>query len=423
MFQHPPIRRLFAALVIFGAAWSSQALSQTTVLNMPSWQTAEPGTSDWWKALIAEFEAQNPGVTIDFANEPFASYNQKMVTRFAGGNPPDIFHLPAANFQIYAQEGWLEPLDERIQASNSPLATDWTPIQSTCEYEGSTYCAIVLGYGYVLGWNQAQFEAVGLSTPPTNSDELMAMAKQLTVDLDGDGTIDQYGFAFPTVTHPGVESVATSLIFEYAPDAHWVDQDGQLNRDAIGYAWTRMKQMVDDGSVPTGLDNNGKRQFFMEGKAAMMLEGPWIQGYINSAAPDVQPGLRVAQVPFGGIAYGGASNVLAIPADISPERKELAWKFIELFSSPEWQAKYATVAGQPPARMGVLEDSFLNENENMKNFVMAASAARDYTPPGLAANYTEFRDLAVEATLEVTVQGKDMNAVMDKLQRDVDSLR
>lgn len=421
--QHRRIRLTLTALLAAAALFTSAALAQNIVLDMPSWQATEPGTSDWFKELIAEFEAQNPGVTINFSHEPFAGYNDKMVTRFAAGNPPDILHLPAANFMIYAQEGWLEPLDERLAASNSPVLDQWTPVQAGCQFEGQTLCVIVLGYGYVLGWNEAQFAEAGLSGPPTTSAELIEYAKALTVDRDGDGTIDQYGFVFPTVTHSGVETTATSFLFEADPDGHWVDADGNLNRDAAKAAWAVMKQLVDDGSVPLGIDNNGKRQFFVEGRASMMLEGPWIQGNINSAAPEIQAGLRVAPTPTSGQVYGGASNVLAVPAGLDPERAELAWKFIELFTSEEWQAKYATVAGQPPARAGVLNEEIFAANENMRQFVFAADNARDYIPPGLEENYTRFRDLVIEATLAVVVQGQDPDAALDQLQGEVNRLR
>src|SRR5690606_33688986 len=180
--NHRTVRRTLVALLAAAALWSSAAVAQDIVLDMPSWQATEPGTSDWFKELIAAFEAQNPGVTINFSHEPFAVYNDKMVTRFAAGNPPDILHLPAANFMIYAQEGWLEPLDERLAASNSPVLTEWTPVQAGCQYQGETLCVIVLGYGYVLGWNEAQFAEAGLSGPPTSSAELIDYAKQLTVD-------------------------------------------------------------------------------------------------------------------------------------------------------------------------------------------------------------------------------------------------
>ena len=416
-------RHFVLALLLLVPAWIGTASAQTIVLDMPSWQATEPGTSDWWKALIADFEARNPGVRIEFTHEPFSGYNQKMVTRFAAGNPPDIFHMPAANFMVYAQEGWLAPLDERLAASGSPVLDQWTPVQSTCEYQGETLCVVVLGYGYVLGWNQTAFERAGLSGPPTTSDELIEMARVLTVDLSGDGNIDQYGFVFPTVTHPGVETTVTEFIFEYAPDAHWVDADGNLQRDAIKYAWTQMRRLIDDGSVPLGLDNNGKRQFWVEGRAAMMLEGPWIQGNINAASDEIRPGLQVALTPFSGTVYGGASNVLAIPADLPPERQELAWEFIQLFTSNEWQSAYATVGGQPPARDGVLSEDFLAANPNLRQFVSAASVARDYLPPAYVDQYTRFRDLVVEATLAAVVQGQDYDRVLDQLAADLRRLR
>lgn len=420
--KHKQLKRILCSLAA-AAALSGAALAQTIVLDMPSWQATEPGTSDWFNALIAEFEAQNPGVTIEFTHDPFAGYNDRMITRFAAGNTPDILHLPAANFMIYAQEGWLEPLDEYLAASGSPVLDEWTPVQAGCEYEGQTLCVIVLGYGYVLGWNQSAFEEVGLSGPPTTGAELIEYSRLLTIDRDGDGTIDQYGFAFPTVTHTGVETSVTPFLFEADPEGHWLDDEGQLNRDAIKEAWAVLRQIVADGSAPLGIDNNGKRQFFVEGRAAMMLEGPWIQGNIDSAAPEIGAGLRVASTPTSGTVYGGASNVLAIPAGLSPERRELAWKFIELFTSQEWQANYALIAGQPPARAGVLSDDILASNENMAQYVQAADAAIDYIPPGMESEYTRFRDLVVEASLAVIVQGQDPDSVLDQLQGQIDRLR
>ena len=261
------------------------------------------------------------------------------------------------------------------------------------------------------------------SAPASSALVRIEVARALTVDTTGDGAVDQYGFVFPTVTHAGVETTATSFLFEYDPDGHWVNEAGELNRDAITFAWTQMRRLIADGSVPLGLDNNAKRQFWVEGRAAMMLEGPWIQGNINSAADGVREGLQVAATPFAGTVYGGASNVLAVPADIDPDRQELAWKFIELFTSEEWQSKYASVAGQPPARAGVLDDAFLAANANMQRFVAEANAAKSFIPPGMEENFTRFRDLVVEATLAAVVQEQDIDAVLNQLERDIARLR
>src|ERR1043165_1443068 len=94
---HRPLRNFAAALAIAGSFTTMPALAQTT-LDFPSWQAEEPGVSGWWKALIAEFEQQNPGVKVNFYSIPFPNYVQQMTVRFAGNNPPDIVPLPTRNF-------------------------------------------------------------------------------------------------------------------------------------------------------------------------------------------------------------------------------------------------------------------------------------------------------------------------------------
>ena len=52
----------------------------------------------------------------------------------------------------------------------------------------------------------------------------------------------------------------------------------------------------------------------------------------------------------------------------------------------------------------------------------AADNARDYVPPGLEEEYTRFRDLVVESTLAVVVQGQDPDAVLDDMQAEIDRM-
>jgi len=59
----------------------------------------------------------------------------------------------------------------------------------------------------------------------------------------------------------------------------------------------------------------------------------------------------------------------------------------------------------------------------MQQFVSEANAAKDFIPPGMAANYTRFRDLVVEATLAAVVQEQDIDSVLNQLARDIARLR
>lgn len=394
------------------------AMAQEIVLDFPSWQVTEPGTSDWYRALIEQFERENPGVKINFNHIPFTNYVRTMITRFAAGEVPDIFHVPAADLMAFAREGWLENLDPYL-ATTDVLET-WSPLQEGLQYEGNNVAVLVLGYGFVLGYNQKMLDEAGVAVP-TTVEELLEVAKAVTKDVDGDGLIDQYGMSFPTVKHAGLYNEATKHILNAG--GHWTNENGELNRPAIIAGLTTLKAMLDSGAVPMGLDNNGKRQFWIEGKAAMMTEGPWIEGYIDSAPADVRPHLRVAPLPFANGPVGGASNVLAIAADLPPERKELAWKFIELMTRPESQKLYASIGGQPPARAGVVDDEILAARPNMKLYAEQAEIAVDYTAPGTQLYFTQFRDAALDMILEVLLNNADPNRALDQLEQRLRRVR
>lgn len=412
--------RVLAALLLTILMGSTVA-QEPIVLDFPSWQVTEPGTSDWWMALIEEFEQQNPDIRIEFQHEPYSGYNQKMLTRMAGGNPPDIFHSPASALPIYVTEGFLAPLDSYLEGTD--IKETWNPFQATtCELEGQTYCLLVLAQGHVLGYNAAMFEAAGIEGPPTNAEELLAAAEALTIQ-DASGVTVQYGFAFPTVPHSGVFHVATGFLFEYDPEVEWVNPDGSIPRDAITFALETMSQLVDIGAVPLGIDNNAKRQFFMEGRAAMMTEGPFIEGYIAEANPDVRPHLRVAPLPHDGPSHGGASNVLGIPSGIAPERQEAAWRFLELLSSPEWQLKFAEIAGQPPVRQGVLTESVMAAQPNMELYVRAAEEARERFPTAVPPDrHSELQQLIIDLILDVAVQDRPIPEALDAFESAVQEL-
>jgi multiple sugar transport system substrate-binding protein len=99
-----------------------------TVLDFPTWQAEEPGVSTWWKNLIAAYEKQYPDVKINLQQIPFAQFVKQMTVRFAAGTPPDIVHLPSRDFASFADQGWLEPLDDRLKTTDIPA--NWPPLQA-----------------------------------------------------------------------------------------------------------------------------------------------------------------------------------------------------------------------------------------------------------------------------------------------------
>src|SRR5688500_15444314 len=99
-------------------------------LSFPSWQQDEPGSSDRWNARIAAFQESHPGVTIEFTKVPVGEVADRLTTQFAGGQPPQIIHLPYLNLIPFADQGFLEPLDTYFEQTD--IGQVWTPLQEGC---------------------------------------------------------------------------------------------------------------------------------------------------------------------------------------------------------------------------------------------------------------------------------------------------
>src|SRR5699024_2173541 len=122
-----------------------------TTLVFPSWQQDEPGSGDWFRARIAEFEEAHHGVSVDFIKVALNDYIQQLVTQFAAGAPPQIIHLPYRNYVEVAAQGFLEPLDPYLAETNVP--ENWMPFQQAAVIDGTTYAIVLLGYGYGMMYN------------------------------------------------------------------------------------------------------------------------------------------------------------------------------------------------------------------------------------------------------------------------------
>lgn len=389
-----------------------QAAAEPMELEFNSWQATEPGTSDFWKALNAEFQVQHPEVTINFSHLPYPVYTKTMITRFAADDTPDIFHFPAANLFAFAREGWLEPLDSYLESTD--ILASWIPLQEDWNrYEGDTVALMVLGYGHIMGYNERMFNEEGLAVPTTAKQAAEAAAR-LTKDTNGDKVIDQFGWAVASKTHPDVVGNFHQACIGLS-GKNILDEAGNFNADVVAAGLKYYKNIVGNGYTPIGLDSNGRRAAFSEGRAAIMIEGPWIEGYIDKAPDDVRPNLKVGAFPYEYVS-GGPSNALGIPSALSGKKKAMVAEYLKLFATPEWQGQYALLAGQPPSRKGAITPEILTERPNMGIYAEAASKAVRSVPPGLEINYTEWRTTMVDIILEYLLQDKDLDQIVDQVR-------
>lgn len=372
-----------SAVAIMATPYAAQA---QTVLEFPTYQLQE-NFGDWWKALAAEFEKQNPGVKINLTNAPANDHHAMLTTRFAAGTPPDIVHMTARFVWGYGDEGVLEPLDRWMDKTD--IKQSWVPTQKSMTVDGKTYGLILLNYGFALFYNDAMLKAAEVSVPKTET-ELAAAARKLTM-IKG-GRTEQYGLALNTSTSSW--GYVTFMHFHAGRDRELI-ADGKLDSEAeIAKTLAAIDDLVKAGVTPKAMDNTPQRALFWSGGAAMYIDGSWAPGYAdNLATPAVKANWRVAPLPFLNMA-GGPSNALAMPKDIKPERKELVWKFIALAAAPEWQRKYAELSGNPPGRIGMITPEAKSKWPTLEMFDAAASKpSRSHLPIGYEKDFNRISDV------------------------------
>ncbi|HHW11355.1 MAG TPA: extracellular solute-binding protein [Firmicutes bacterium] len=146
-----------------------------------------------FQKIAQDYMALHPDVEIEWRN-PAGDYTANMVTYFATNTAPDVFWIGAA---IWNFIDMVLPLNDFVEKDAGAQAIN-PAVRALAAYQGKQ---IGLPYGAnvnTIMYNKDHFSQAGLN-PPTASwtwDDLIQMARQLTVDTNGDGKIDRGGAQF-----------------------------------------------------------------------------------------------------------------------------------------------------------------------------------------------------------------------------------
>lgn len=91
-----------------GATSSGSGSGGNVELNFVFWGDAN--RAKMTEAALRIFEKKNPGITVKTEYQDSAPYADKLATRFAGGNPPDVLAMANRSLLEYAQRGTLADL-------------------------------------------------------------------------------------------------------------------------------------------------------------------------------------------------------------------------------------------------------------------------------------------------------------------------
>jgi multiple sugar transport system substrate-binding protein len=161
-------------------SWPQTYAGQTITLET----YADVPEMNFYKDQMADFTAKT-GINVNYVQYPVDTMDQKIPLQLSAKDSSlDVFFTGSEKISAFVGSGGAEPLDSYIQDPTKTDAAygfgDIAPaIEAACQQGGVTYCIATHTGGGILYYNDAMFQAAGITAPPNDMDELLADAIKL----------------------------------------------------------------------------------------------------------------------------------------------------------------------------------------------------------------------------------------------------
>lgn len=343
-----------AALALTACSPGAGATRSDGSVSMTLWQNSTTGPGQaFWDKTVADFEAQNDGVTIDIQAVQNEDLDGKLQTALNSGDAPDIF-LQRGGGKMAAMAAAGQLMDLTGKLSNT--ATEEIP-QETLEAEtldGKLYAMPVAVLPGGFFYSQNVFDDAGITEAPTTIEELGTVVEQLKtagVEPIALGAKDAWPaahyyffFALRACGSDTIASAADSMNFD---DQCWV----KAGQDLADFAKT---EPFNDGFLTTAAQQGAGSSagLVANRQAAMELMGAWDPGVIASLTPDKKPLPDLAWFPFPEVPGGdgepgsilGGIDGYSCSAGAPPECVD----FLNYIATADVQTAYYKAFNAPP---------------------------------------------------------------------------
>lgn len=383
------VKSVLCASVLASVAGGVAA--QDTTLRYMLWS---PEQAEIEAAAIADFEAANPGVTVDVQAMPPSDYWPRVSALAAAGDLPDVMAMSSGFVQEWAEAGNLLDLSPLI--GDAALDGYFQSAVDIGRIDGQQVAFPQNWVAPVLYYNRTAFDAAGLAYPSADWtwEDFRTAAQALTIDADSDGTPEQYGYW---------------VYGRYAQTDPWVFRNGgrYINDDGTALAINGaavnalafLASIVDDGFAPRPQEMEGIRQqdIFGMGIAAMWVDGSWnIDNNRKLIGDSFDWG--IAQVPVGpdatpetAVAYAWA-DMLAVTTD--SDRTDLAWALVQHLSGPTLTAADFTAGKVPAWTATAMSDDWLGRGQQPDNMDLILEIGTQPLYTGFTRNWSAWRGYA-----------------------------
>jgi raffinose/stachyose/melibiose transport system substrate-binding protein len=335
-----------------GGSGSGSQNSQSKVLKLWHYESANGAMGIAWNAAIKKFESTHPGVRVQFEQKGFEQIRQSANMILNSNDAPDVMEYNKGNASagLLAKQGLLTDISGEVTRRGWDRKLS-PGVQTTAKYDAQG----IMGGGKWYGVpNYAEYVMV-------YSNKDMFAKYHVSVPT----TLDQFQAAMDTFVKAGVtplsvagaEYPAQQIFYELAlskANRSWVD-DYQLYQHKVDfhgpeltYAANTFADWVAKGYLgkdSAGLKAEDMGVAFEQGKFPMVISGSWWYGRFVTEIKNFAWGTFL--FPGNTLHPGSSGNIWVVPQ--KAKAKSLAYDFIDITMTPEIQNLLGNSGGIPVA--------------------------------------------------------------------------
>jgi multiple sugar transport system substrate-binding protein len=346
----------------------------------------------------------NPNVKIERRVVPFDELKKTLLQGAAAGKLPDIVAIDNPDHQSFAALGIIQDISAQVEEWGHADDFFEGPWQSTL-WQGGNFGVPDSSDCLTLWYNKDLLEDAKVE-PPTNWDELKESAAALT---EG----NRFGLAVSAIQTE--EGTFQWLPFLWQAGADIPNIDSAGGRAAL-QLWV---DMVNEGSMSQGIlgwDQQDVANQFMNGQAAMMINGPWEIPVVKEEAPDLNWGHVALPKGKQNASILGGENLAITTAckDV-----DAAWDLLSWMKSPKIEKSYHVMIGTFPPRKDVANDPYWTDDPVYATYIEQLKLAK---PRAYGPKYPEISS-AIQEAIQGAVSGEStVEQALSRAQKEITPL-
>jgi len=374
------------------------------------------------QSIVNAADAELEGVTVNTLPTDWGNYYDQIKAAYAGGTPPDVHVMHRHRLPEFAGIGALADLSGDLEKVGID-PSDWTEsARDAVTYEGGIYGVPMDLHANLWHVNMDIMDEAGLvedGAPvlPSSPDELLEHAQRVK-DATGHDYLAADFAQFPI----GVRLVL-ALMWQQGANIFTEDGTATIDTEAARNAVSAITQLFDAGLADPQLNYADSQQAFLNGEAAILVNGTWVVDFYTAEAAKEETGLDtyyVADFPtlFDKGATWADTHMWVIPSPLKSDEEEYMAALEVLAFIDEHNVDWART-GHMAVRKSVLESEEYNELPHRDEYTGTADIARD-TPP--SERYGAIQDVLNRELQAIWLTGKPVGDALSDAELEVQDL-